>query len=343
MQRKLIHILAVITITGMVFSCVPATKFEQVKEKKEQCETELDDIKSTNEELTTANNELEEQLNQLKKRNKGLVQDTTIKGVSYRTLTVQYDKINELYNQLLENTEKLREGADAEAKKTLAMLQESREELQKQQDELRALDERLNKERANLEALRTELEMKEAEINRKNAQVAELQSILNQKDSAVNALRDKVTDALLGFEGEGLTITKKNGKVYVSLEEKLLFESGKWTVDPQGREAIKKLGEVLVKNKDINIMIEGHTDDVPYGGRGNIEDNWDLSVKRATSIVKILLDNSDLDPKRLIAAGRGEHLPVAEGDSAEARRKNRRTEIILTPKLDELLDILNAN
>ena len=343
MQTKIIRILVFVALTGMIFSCVPANKLQEVKEKKERCENERDELKSTNEELTTQNNELAEENKHLKKINKGLKQDTTIKGTSYRTLTVQYDKINDLYNQLLENTEKLRQGADAEAKKTLAMLQETREELQKQEDELRALEERLNKERANLEALRTELQLKEAEINRKNAQVAELQSILNRKDSVVNALRDKVTDALLNFEGEGLTVTKKNGKVYVSLEEKLLFASGKWTVDPQGKQAIKKLAEVLEKNKDINIMIEGHTDDVPYSGRGNIEDVWALSVKRATVIVKILLDNSSIDPQRLIAAGRGEHMPVDPADTSEARRKNRRTEIILTPKLGELLEILNAN
>ncbi|MFO7788981.1 MAG: OmpA family protein [Bacteroidales bacterium] len=343
MKKNIIHVLTMLAVAGMIFSCVPATKMEAMKEKKERCENERDEVKATNEELSTENKEMKEELERLREINEGLVRDTAIKGNSYRTLTVQYDKINELYNTLLDNTEKLKEGADAEAKKTLTMLQETRKDLQKKEDELRALEERLNKEKANLEALKKELQIKEAEINEKNAQVAELQSILNQKDSAVNALRDKVTDALLGFEGEGLSITKKNGKVYVSLEEKLLFESGKWDVDPKGQKALGKLATVLEKNTDINIMIEGHTDDLAYAGRGNVEDNWDLSVKRATAIVKILLDKSDIDPQRLIAAGRGEHLPVEEGDSAEARRKNRRTEIILTPKLDELLDILNAN
>jgi chemotaxis protein MotB len=258
-------------------------------------------------------------------------------------LTVQNDKINELYNTLLENSDRLRQGADAEAQKTLGLLQETRSELQRKEDELRELEASLNKERANLEGLSTQLEIKEAEINRKNAQVQELQSILNRKDSVVNALRQKVSNALLGFEGDGLTVTKKNGKVYVSLEEQLLFKSGQWSVDPKGKDALKKLAALLVQNPDINVMIEGHTDDVPFSGRSSIEDNWDLSVKRATSIVKILLENKDLAPTRLIASGRGEFLPIDPRETTEARRKNRRTEIILTPKLDELFELLEAN
>lgn len=343
MQTKLIRILVFVGLTSMIFSCVPASKFEQVKDKKERCETDRDELKAENEELTTANKELLAQKDRLKEENSALSRDTTIKGGAYRTLTVQYDKINELYNTLLENSDRLRQGADAEAQKTLALLQETRTQLQRKEDELRELEANLNKERANLEALSTQLELKEAEINRKNAQVAELQSVLNRKDSVVNALRNKVSAALLGFEGDGLTVTKKNGKVYVSLEEQLLFQSGKWVVDSKGQEALGKLATLLVQNPDINVMIEGHTDDVPYNGSTGIKDNWDLSVKRATSIVKILLENKDLDPTRLIASGRGEHLPIDPAKTTEARRKNRRTEIILTPKLDELFEILEAN
>ncbi|MGC9330612.1 MAG: OmpA family protein [Bacteroidales bacterium] len=342
MQKNVLRIISLLVISGIVFSCVPATKMEAMKEKKEKCEAERDDLKSENEELTTQKNEMEAELERLRKINHGLVRDTAIKGTSYRTLTVQYDKINELYNTLLENTEKLREGADAETKKALAMLDEARNDLQQKEDELRALEERLSKEKLNLDALRTELQIKEAEINKKNKQLAELQSVLNRKDSVVNVLRKKVSDALLGFEGEDLTVTKKNGKVYVSLEEKLLFASGKWAVDIQGQKALGKLAEVLENNPDINIMIEGHTDDMEYHGSGNIEDNWDLSVKRATAIVKILLQKSNIDPTRLIAAGRGEYLPVDPANTPKARQKNRRTEIILTPKLDELFEIMNV-
>jgi len=284
---------------------------------------------------------MKSQLDRFKNDLNSLVLDTAIKGNAYRTLTVQYDKINDLYAQLLENQEKLRQGADADAQKALAMLQQTREELQRKEDELRALEARLNQERANVEAMRIQNELKEKELADKNAKVQELQAKLDAQDSVMNALRKKVSDALVGFEGNGLTVTMKDGKVYVSLDEQLLFKSGKWDVDPKGVQALKNLAVVLETNPDINIMIEGHTDELAYGGNGNIEDNWDLSVKRATAIVKILLGNSKIDPKRLTAAGRSSYLPVDPAKTSEARAKNRRTEIILTPNLDELYKLMN--
>ena len=159
-------------------------------------------------------------------------------------------------------------------------------------------------------------------------------------DRILDALRQKVADALMGFEGQGLTVTRKDGKVYVSLDEKLLFKSGSTVVDPNGVCALKQLAVVLAKNPDIDIMIEGHTDDVPFRKGSTVKDNWDLSVLRATSIVRILLDGSGIEPTRLTVAGRGEFLPVDSGQTTEARRKNRRTEIILSPDLSEVFKIL---
>jgi chemotaxis protein MotB len=156
----------------------------------------------------------------------------------------------------------------------------------------------------------------------------------------VDALKQKVSAALMGFEGQGLTVTKKNGKIYVSLEEQLLFGSGSTTVDAKGVSALKKLAAVLEQNPDINITVEGHTDDVPVVPGSQLVDNWDLSVRRATSIIRILTENSSINPKRLTASGRGEYMPVNTAKSAEARQKNRRTEIILTPNLDDLFEIL---
>ena len=173
--------------------------------------------------------------------------------------------------------------------------------------------------------------------------VEELEAILSRKDSSVNALKAKVQNALLGFENEGLSIEQKNGKVYVSLDESLLFASGSYNVDKKGKEVLQKLGDVLANNADVNILVEGHTDNVPYNGSGALKDNWDLSVKRATSVVKIILGNSKIDAQRLSAAGRADHAPLDSNDTAEGRSKNRRTEIILTPKLDELFQILEAN
>jgi chemotaxis protein MotB len=136
-----------------------------------------------------------------------------------------------------------------------------------------------------------------------------------------------------------LQIESRNGRIYVSLDEKLLFQSGKWNVDSRGKQAIKQLSSVLAAQKDIDILVEGHTDNVPYGGNGNVTDNWDLSVKRATAIVRILLENKELEASRVMAAGRGEFNPIDTANTKEARQKNRRTEIILTPKLTDLLQL----
>lgn len=343
------------SLSLLTYSCVPARQFEDLKSAKERCETDRDNLKRENESFKTNNNEFQSELKKLKVDNNALVIDTTIKGNAYRTLIIQYDKINDLYAQLLANQEKLRSGADADAQKAMSLLQITREELQRKEDELRALETRLNQERANLNAAKIQNELKEKEIADKDskladkdakladkeAKVRELQAKLNAQDSIMRQLKSRISEALIGFEGNGLTITHKDGKVYVSLDEKLLFKSGKWDVDPKGTQALQKLAVVLENNPDIDIMIEGHTDDLAYGGNGPIQDNWDLSVKRATAIIKIILANSKIAPTRLTAAGKGQFLPVDVAKTTEARAKNRRTEIILTPKLDALYELMN--
>ncbi|NCB07362.1 MAG: OmpA family protein, partial [Bacteroidia bacterium] len=182
----------------------------------------------------------------------------------------------------------------------------------------------------------------EKELRERNTKLIELQNILVQKDQAVKDLKNKVMNALTGFNNNGLTVHEKNGKVYVSLDEKLLFKTGKWDVDPNGQRAIQQLGEVLAQNPDISIMVEGHTDDVTMRGSGDVKDNWDLSVMRATAVTKILTQNKAIDPKRIISAGRSEYLPLSPDKTQEGRQMNRRTEIILTPNLDELLKIIEV-
>ena len=198
------------------------------------------------------------------------------------------------------------------------------------------MDDNLRLERNNLDKLKKDIEAQ-------NARLVELESILSRKDSVVAALKEKVSKALLGFTDMGLAVETRNGKVYVSLEEQLLFKSGSTVVDPKGVSAIKKLAEVLEKNPDINIMVEGHTDDVPYISSDAIKDNWDLSVKRATAIVRILMQGTTIEGSRIVASGRSKYLPIDPSIAPDARRKNRRTEIILTPKLDELFQILESN
>ena len=211
-------------------------------------------------------------------------------------------------------------------------------------DELRELHKRYNQLIADGSAesarMLRELEDKETALNDRSRRVAELEQMLKSREEAIDAIRRKVSDALTGFEGKGLSISIRNGNVYVSMEDKLLFRSGSFEIDPAGAQAVHNLGTVLAQNNDINVMVEGHTDDVPYRANGQLKDNLDLSAKRATTVTRLLLDNKAIAPSRIIAAGRGESLPIDPAKTTEARAKNRRTEIILTPKLDELMQLM---
>ncbi|HER39958.1 MAG TPA: OmpA family protein, partial [Salinimicrobium catena] len=167
-----------------------------------------------------------------------------------------------------------------------------------------------------------------------------LEGVIAAKDAKMNALKNSLSRALTNFEGKGLTVEQRDGKVYVSMENKLLFSSGSWSVGTEGQKAVAQLALVLADNPDIAVLIEGHTDNVPYNGSGQLTDNWDLSTKRATAIVQLLRQNAEIDPQNLTAAGRGEYAPIASNDTAEGRAKNRRIEVILTPKLDEINKLL---
>ena len=179
------------------------------------------------------------------------------------------------------------------------------------------------------------------ELENRSQRVAELENVIATKDAAMSRLKDAISKALTNFEGKGLTVEQRDGKVYISMENKLLFQSGSWSVGGEGRRAVQQLGSVLAENPDIAILIEGHTDDVPYKGNAQLSGNWDLSTKRATAIVNILRENASINPENLTAAGRGEYAPVATNDTAEGKAKNRRIEVILTPKLDEISKLLN--
>ena len=331
-------------------SYVPMNQFKAIEENTQTCSTERDQLKKQNEHLIVDTTEMGAELRKYHTDYDQLVEDTLLLGKDLRHLKNLYESAVSLNKDLTESKEALARGSAAEAKKLLSELQSAQEDLQRKEDALRDLEKALDKKKASLDKLQAELEennavlaQKNAELEERNKELIQLQSMLNAKDSIVNALKDKVAEALGQFEEDGLTVELKNGKVYVSLEEQLLFKSGKWDVDPKGKTALQKLAKVLEQNPDINILIEGHTDNIPYNGKAQIKDNWDLSVKRATSIVRILLDKTSIDPKRLSAAGRGEFVPIDPANTKEARQKNRRTEIILSPKLDELFQILESN
>ena len=345
--RKILH---AILIAFVVSSCVPARQYEEMKSKRSQCEEELKQLKSGNKDLTVSNTEMLEKVDLMKRQCEGLKNDTAILGVTSRRLRDNYDQLSRTYNLLLEKNRELLEGSSTETRKVLAELQKTQEDLQKKEDALKKAEAEMNDKKKNLDELSNQLSESSKELNaskasmqEKEAKLRELQDILNMQAASVKALRESVSKALLGFENQGLTINIKNGKVYVSLDESLLFASGKFDVDAKGVAALKKLATVLEKDSTINVLIEGHTDNVPYKGAGQIKDNWDLSVMRATAIVKILLEGGKIAPERLSASGRSEYVPVDRADTKEAKAKNRRTEIILTPKLDKLFQIIESN
>jgi chemotaxis protein MotB len=321
---------------AFITACVPARHLDEAKAKLSTCESELAALKKSSQDNEALIAEMKEKAAKDKRSIEGLIRDTSIAGSSLRSLTSKYDKLNAVNEQLMDRLDKLVRGAEKDNAKLSGDLQLTQEQLLRKQDELRGMESRLNQQKTELDNLTTELKKREARVN-------ELEDILKKKDQAAQELRKKLSDALVGFENKGLTITQKNGKVYVSLDESLLFASGKTNVQPKGVEALKNLAKVLEQNPDINVMVEGHTDDIAMNGAGEIKDNWDLSVMRATSVTKIILGGAKIDSKRISAAGRGEFFPLDPAKTVEARKKNRRTEIILTPKLDELLKVLESN
>ncbi|RDV13973.1 cell envelope biogenesis protein OmpA [Pontibacter diazotrophicus] len=231
------------------------------------------------------------------------------------------------------------EEAKADLEQERALLEQEKAEYQQSLaqalKEGKTLGENLNMSKSQIERLNADLQAREQRL-------AELQRILDEKDKAVANLRSRVSNALLGFNDKDLTIDVRNGKVYVSLAEQLLFNSGSTKVDPKGVDALKKLAVVLKEQKDVNVLVEGHTDDVPISkGTVGMQDNWDLSVLRATEITRILA-TAGVDPQRVTPSGRSKYIPLDGATTKEARQKNRRTEIILTPKLDELFQILET-
>jgi chemotaxis protein MotB len=316
-------------------SCVPTQQFRDIENKKELLNDERDELFAENEKLTVDNLEIKARIKNLETELEGIQETQAEVQGEYDRIESEYNDLSRRYEDLQQSQEALLVGHTRETKRLLTELQQAQQDLLAKDDRLRELEDNASQKMVDLERLRAQLE-------ERNQRLVELERILNEKDAQMNALRDAVSSALYGFEKEGLSVYTKNGMVYVSMEEQLLFQTGSIEVDPRGVQALRTLAGVLEDNSDIMINIEGHTDNVPVRANASFSDNWDLSVKRATSIVRILLSNSSIDPTRLIASGRGEFLPVEEGDSVDARQKNRRTEIILTPRLDELYKLLET-
>ena len=335
MNRSVVRFLSYLSVAIILFSCVPGKKYSELQDISKQNMNERDAFKTQNIELAMQNKELTAKLEALNKQVDSIQQTITNAQAERDKAVADYNRISTKYTELQNAQEDLVKGNVKETQKLLSDLQTAQTNLQNKEDLLKQLEQ-------NLDAKKTSLDEMTFELEKRNARLAELEKILDAQKKVVQDLKTKVSEALLGFENNGLTVSMKNGKVYVSLDEKLLFRSASWDIDANGKSALKKLAGVLEKNPDIQITIEGHTDNVPYNpGNSQLKDNWDLSAKRATSVIRVLLDGTKIDPKRLTASGRSQFQPVDERNTADARQKNRRTEIILTPDLNELYQLIN--
>lgn len=317
MIRKISLLLFASLVLG---SCVSKKVYNELEAKYAALKKEQRDCADQNDSLATAKNQLE---------------------LDKSELQAALDKLTSERNKLQTEC--------AATEKNLKTLQASYKALEVNSDE--ALENNMRKNRellAQLEAKEKALAAEQARLNKlkedlasSSQRLSELENMMAAKDASMKKLKETLSKALNSFEGKGLTVQMKNGKVYVSMENKLLFGSGSWAVGTEGRRAVVEVGKVLAANPDISVLIEGHTDDDAYGGSGPIADNWDLSTKRATAIVSILSGNKNISRQNLTAAGRSEYAPLASNSSAEGKAKNRRIEIILTPKLDEISKMLN--
>ncbi|WP_340077150.1 flagellar motor protein MotB [Leptobacterium sp. I13] len=307
-------------IIATITSCVSAKVYKDLEER-------YTNLKSNHERLTEENEKLENRTNQL-------TNDFSSLQKKYDELLATKNRLEQDYTATKNNLTNLQASYDALEKNSSAAIAENIKANRKLLADLEAKEKALAEENKRLGELKQQLASRSKQID-------ELESLIAAKDSAMKNLKEALSKALLDFEGKGLTVEERDGKVYVSLENKLLFASGSWAVGSEGRRAVEELGKVLAQNPDIAILIEGHTDNVPYKGSGQVKDNWDLSTKRATAIVQILRENKDIKPENLTAAGRSEHAPVDTNTTPEGRSKNRRIEVILTPKLDEVTRLLN--
>lgn len=326
-----------IVVLASLVACVPARKYEELETKQKQCAEELETLKSKVTGLETQNTELQGMIPGLQEDIARLKGDTTLLGKSLRMKEQQYDKINDLNNQLITKLEKLQAGSAQENQKLMSDLNATKLMLQDKEDKLKILEDELKLLGQELDAKKDSLDELSVELQKREQRVNELEELIASKDAAVNALKEKVANALLGFKDKGLTVEQKNGKVYVSMEAKLLFPSGSTKIDPEGKKALIELAKVLQDQADLEVLVEGHTDTDALKSSAHPKNNWELSVLRATAVVEIMLDNSTMDKTKVSAAGRGEFLPIDIEDKA----KNRRIEIILIPNLDELFDIIS--
>ncbi len=316
-------ILFSLLIAGVFTACVPPKKYNELLAAEKACQEELEKYKTSSLNFEGQAKDYQTRYEVASQQVVDLKQDTTRLGEELRLMTVLNKKTKEQLDALTDQYEKFRKSGE----RTTASLQ----------SELETKNLELQRKEAELDVLENELRKKEKLLAEREARVFELEEAIRRKDEAQELLKKKVADALVGFKNQGLTVVNKNGKIYVSLEAKLLFGSGSTSVEPEGRKALIELAKVLESEEGLEFIVEGHTDADKLASANHPRNNWELSVLRATSVVEIMLANSQMDPKQVMAAGRSEFLPV----DPDVKAKNRRIEIIISPNLNELFDIIS--
>jgi len=309
-------------------SCVSYQKYEDTLAERNRFESEMNRQSSELEQAQQLIKQLQDDYAKQSRKLEEVKEDLQVSRERYEQLDHANRDLLDRYDRMLKQNERLLETSSDEKKELLSELTAKQIELDRRERELRALEQQIEQREEDVKELQAGLQEREQRVQ-------ELESAIAEKEEKLNALKSKINEALLGFSDTDLSVREENGKVYVSLSQNLLFSSGSKYINASGKEAIAKLAQVLKSNPDIAITVEGHTDT-----DGDAAFNWDLSVGRATSVVKELTKNG-VDPKRITAAGRGEFYPVATNDTSAGKAQNRRTEIILSPKLDALYNIIN--
>ena len=317
-------VVAMLTAMCLVFTgCVSTQQYEALQSQLDEAEEENASLRLSRQDAEIASRELEGKLAKLKDQNTSLNEDIERIGAQAKLLREEVARLTELNDALTDQSSGRLSNIAEENRQLLEDVMRIREELQEREDRLNRLERDLNEKSALLEA--------------RSQRVEELESLLEARERAAEALRARLAEALLGFQGKGLNVEQRNGKVYVSMEAQLLFPSGSAQVDPVGREALAGLAEVIAEQTDLEIVVEGHTDTDQVRSTSIPRNNWELSVLRATAVVGILLENPGVDPAMLSASGRSEYHPVDASDKA----KNRRIEVILAPNLDSLYELIS--
>ena len=332
--------LLLLIVVVLVSSCVSTKKYEAMEANKTKLADELAKAKNELRDVKKDRDKVNGQYNTSFSAQNKLQTENDLLTKQFAQVNKEYKDLEKKYNDLLTQSQLQMTNASDANKKLNEALTQKELELEAKAKELALLETNLNASKSKLTSAQGKLDEASKAIAEREKRLNEMEGILKKQEAKTNALRATISKALLGFKESDLTIEQKNGKVYVSLSQNLLFASGSTKIDRKGVPAIQKLSEVLKTNADIDIMVEGHTDNVRFGGRNGMKDNWDLSVMRATSFVRELVKNG-VNAQQIIASGRGEFFPVADNSTRDGRAKNRRLEIILSPKLDELFNLIN--